>query len=123
VIDSELRRDEGILIVTPRGPLEASDFERLAREVDPYIAEKGRLAGLMIHAKVFPGWRDFAGFRAHVSFVRAHHRKIARLAAVTDSGFASVALCVGRCLVQPQLKRFRYQEKDAALTWLRGPGT
>jgi hypothetical protein len=46
----DLRREESILIVTPGGPLEASDFERLALEVDPCIAEKGRLAGLMIRA-------------------------------------------------------------------------
>ena len=119
MVSYEFQRAASILIVIPQGPLEAADFERLAREVDPYIAEKGQLAGLMIHVKSFPGWRDFAGFRAHVRFVRAHHRKIVRLAAVTDSGFASVALCIGRCFVRPQLKRFRYQEKEAALAWLR----
>jgi hypothetical protein len=44
--------------------------------------------------------------------------EFSRLAAVTDSGLAPVALCVARCFVQPQLKRFGYHEKDAALSWL-----
>ena len=37
----ELLRDRGILIITPNGPLEKADFERLAKEVDPFIASKG----------------------------------------------------------------------------------
>lgn len=122
MVTFELHRTEGILVVMPQGPLEASDFERLAREVDPYIAEKGRLAGLMIHAKAFPGWRDFAGFRAHVSFVRAHHRKIGKIAAASDSCLASLAPYVARCFVQPELKRFRYDDKEAALAWLGEEG-
>ena len=60
MIQHELRRDTGILIVTPQGPLEQKDFEMLAREVDSYIEEKGGLTGLMVHAKSFPGWQDFA---------------------------------------------------------------
>ena len=122
MVNYELRRDEGILIVMPGGPLEASDFERLARELDPYIAEKGQLAGLMIHVKSFPGWRDFAGFRAHLRFVKDHHQKITRLAAVTDSSFASIAPYIARCFVRPKVKRFRYQDKEAALAWLRSTG-
>jgi hypothetical protein len=50
MIQHELRRDTGILIVTPKGPLEKSDFEMLAREMDPYIEEKGGV--LLILAKI-----------------------------------------------------------------------
>ena len=52
----ELLRDRGILIVTPNGPLEKADFERLAKEVDPFIASKGKLTGLLIYTESFPVW-------------------------------------------------------------------
>ena len=61
MIHFDLLRDRGILIVTPQGPLEKTDFDLVAQEVDPYIAEKGKLNGLMIYAKSFPGWKNFEG--------------------------------------------------------------
>ena len=54
MISYELLRDRGILIVRPEGPLEQTDFEALAREVDPYIEAQGKLNGLLIAAKLFP---------------------------------------------------------------------
>ena len=35
MIQYELLSDQGILVVTPAGPLEKADFTRLARDVDP----------------------------------------------------------------------------------------
>jgi hypothetical protein len=46
--------DRGILILSPDGPLEKADFERLSQEIDPFIATHGGLTGLMIYAKPFP---------------------------------------------------------------------
>ena len=40
MIHFELLRDRDILIVSPDGPLEEADFERLAKEDDPFIASK-----------------------------------------------------------------------------------
>lgn len=54
MIRHELNSDKGILIVTPEAPLEASDFERLAGEVDPFIEKAGKLHGLLIYANPFP---------------------------------------------------------------------
>ncbi len=54
-----LLEDAGILIVSPEGPLESSDFAVLAREVDPYLEQKGQLNGLLIQAESFPGWHSF----------------------------------------------------------------
>src|SRR6187402_2518640 len=85
MMHSELLRDRGILLVTPDGPLEKSDFARLAKEVDPFIASNGKLAGLMIRTKSFPGWESLSALVSHFRFVADHHRKIARIAVVTDS--------------------------------------
>ena len=80
MIKSELLKDKGVLIVSPVGPLAASDFERLAQEVDSYIEQNGRLHGLMVHAEFFPGWVDFAALLSHLGHAHAtaptcgHHR-------------------------------------------------
>ena len=41
MIEFELLRDRGVLILSPDGPLEKADFERLAQDIDPFIASKG----------------------------------------------------------------------------------
>jgi hypothetical protein len=122
MIEHELLRDAGVLVVTPRGPLQAADFERLAGAVDPYIAERGGLAGLMIYAESFPGWKDFAGLVAHLRFVREHQRKIRKIAAVTDSGFLSIAPRIAQHFVRAEVRHFPYADRALALAWLGGEG-
>src|SRR3974377_1608806 len=90
MIHYELLSDQGIVIVTPAGPLEKGDFEKLAQAVDPLIESQGRLKGLMILAESFPGWKDFGGLVAHLKFVKNHHRYVQRVAAVSDSGILSI---------------------------------
>ena len=45
MIQFELLRDQGILILSPDGPLEKGDFERLSQEIDPFIVSNGKLTG------------------------------------------------------------------------------
>ncbi len=119
MVKYELNRDAGILIVEPEGPLEAADFERLNQEVDPYIAGKGQLAGLMIYTKSFPGWEDLAAFLSHMRFVRTHVLKIRRIAAVTDSALAILPQLAG-LFAAAKIHHFDYAKRDAALEWLKG---
>ena len=119
MINHQLLRDQGILIVAPEGPLESADFEKLAQEVDPYIEEKGILNGLMIYTEKFPGWDDFAALVSHFKFVKNHHQKIKKVAAVTDSGFVSIAPRIANHFVQAEVRHFDYQDKESALEWLK----
>ena len=119
MISFELLRDDGILIVEPEGRLQTSDFAAIAREVDPFIEERGGLAGLMIYAESFRGWGDFGAFVSHMRFVRGHHRKIARVAAVTDSKFLSIVPSIADHFVAADVRHFDHREKDAALAWLK----
>ena len=48
MLNHKLLSPEGILILEPDAPLEAADFEDLAHEIDPYIAEHGKLPGLSL---------------------------------------------------------------------------
>jgi len=115
----ELNRAEGILIIMPGGPLESADFEKLIQEVDPYIKEKGKLKGLMIYAKSFPGWDNFAAFLSHIKFVKNHHQKVKKIAAVTDAAFLSIMPQVANHFVKAEVRHFDYADKDAALNWLK----
>src|SRR6185295_2313710 len=70
MLSHDLRRDDGILVLKPDGPLEAADFETLAAHVDAYLEQNGTLHGVMVQAKSFPGWKDFSALLAHLKFVK-----------------------------------------------------
>ena len=114
----KLLRDEGILIVRPEGPLSAADFEAVAGEVDPYIEQNGILQGLVIEAEKFPGWEDFAGLVSHLRFIHDHHNYIAKVAAVTDSGFLSIMPRVVDHFITAEVRHFEFADRAAALVWV-----
>jgi hypothetical protein len=118
VIKSELLRESGILIVSPVGPLAASDFAHLAEEIDPYIEQNGRLHGLMIYTEYFPGWENFAALVSHLKFVKGHQSQIEKVAAVSDSGFIKIVPSVVRHFVKPEVRHFDYGDRDKAIEWL-----
>jgi hypothetical protein len=118
MIKAELDKTKGILHARPSGPLEAADFDQLAALADPYIAKKGELAGLLIEAKEFPGWKNLAGMIKHFRFVRNHHRKIRKVALVTDARLGKIAEKFARHFVAAKVKRFPAGHAGSARTWL-----
>lgn len=109
--------DEGMILVEPTGPLEQSDFEKLTREIHSFSKSTGRLPGLVIHTKVFPGWGDFGGFLHHMKFVKEHHREIPRIAIVTDSAMGVVGPGIANYFVSAQVRHFKYDKLDEARQW------
>jgi hypothetical protein len=69
----------------------------------------------MIYSKSFPGWSDFAALIGHLKFVKEHHRRIAKIAAVTDSGFLSIIPHITKHLIDAQIIHFDYRDKQDAL--------
>lgn len=110
--------DKNILVITPQGPLEQADFDKIAKEVDPAIASMGKVSGLMIHMRSFPGWRNYPAFAAHLKFVANHHRAIERIAVVTDSSLLKVLPQVAGYFVHPEIRHFGLDQKEQALSWL-----
>ena len=121
MLTHQLDRATGILTLAPSGRLKAEDFAAVAADVDPWIAEHGDLTGVLVHAKAFPGWEDFAGFLGHVGFVRTHVGKIRRVAIASDSTFLTLAPQIARLFVHAEVRHFGYAEVDAAAAWLAGP--
>lgn len=119
-LEFELLEDQGLLVLEPQDELEADDFERVAREVDPFIDRVGGLAGLVVVAEEFPGWDDFAAFTAHFRFVREHHRSIRRVALVTSSRFLSALPGLAGMFVDAEVKQFPLEQRAEALTWAAG---
>jgi hypothetical protein len=113
----ELREDDAILILEPKGTLEARDFERLSAEVDPYIEKAGSLAGVMVVAEHFPGWDDFAALTSHVAFVREHHKSIQRVALVTADRLVSALPRFASRFVSAEIRVFPMTTRDDALAW------
>ena len=117
MITAELLEDKGVLILSPKTALTKSDFRSVARTVDSYILEKG-LIGVMIEAPSFPGWDSAEALIEHLRFVREHHRKIDRIAAVTDSKVLKTAIGIAEFVVHPEFRTFAKDDRERALTWL-----
>ena len=115
----ELLRNQKIVILRPDGPLAETDFEQLANAIDPIIASSGKLTGILIYTRSFPGWATFGAMLSHLRFIADHHRKIERIGAVTESGLLKSLSRLASHLVAPDIKVFGAGAEDRALAWLQ----
>ena len=118
MISHELDESAGVLIVRPEGKLRIQDFQALSQAVEPFIEKKGGLSGLIIVTEKFPGWANFNGMVEHIKFVQSHHRKIAKVALVTDSKVADVAESLGKHFVKASIKHFPFNDLESAKSWM-----
>src|SRR4051794_21920795 len=121
MIEFELLRDAGVLIVAPKEALTAEDFPAISCTEAVYISEHGMLTGLPLEAASFPGWDSLGALIEHMSFVRGHPRKIERVAVVTDSTILTWAPKIAEHFAHPEFKVFKSGDRAAALAWLH-PG-
>ncbi|HUD71147.1 MAG TPA: STAS/SEC14 domain-containing protein [Dongiaceae bacterium] len=120
MIEHELDRQNSILYLRPKSALDEADFAALAKTVDPFIEETGGLAGLIIEVAAFPGWEGLGAMAAHFRFVRDHHRKIRKVALITDSALGSVGEHMASHFVAAEIRHFRAGEIDVAKRWIAG---
>jgi SpoIIAA-like len=118
MIEHTLDTTNAILYIRPQSSLEKADFEKLAREVDPFIEGTGNLAGLVIETPGFPGWSSFGAFAAHLRFVRDHHKHIKKIALVTDSAVGNIAEHLVSHFVSAEIKQFPASAADSARQWI-----
>ncbi|MFC7338668.1 STAS/SEC14 domain-containing protein [Haloferula chungangensis] len=113
--------DSGVLVVQPSGPITEADFAAVQSDVDPWLKSGGKLKGLLIDAPDFPGWENFAGFRAHLKFVKDHHREIPRVAVVSNDDFLIAMPKLARHFVKAEFRRYNAGETADAIEWLESP--
>ena len=118
MIDYDFLLDESILVLRPQGPLEAADFNLLASQLDTWLVDHARLRGVLIHAKSFPGWEDFAAMLAQFKFLKDHIRKIEKVAVVADGAVADVVPGIANHFVHAQVRHFDFMREDEALDWI-----
>ncbi len=119
VLEYTILKPEGILVLKPNESLSREDFAGLSASVDTYLADHASIHGMLIHAAAFPGWENFAGFTAHIRFVRDHHQKVERVALVTDSPVARVAEALAKHFTAAEIKHFSFTDYEKALNWLK----
>lgn len=118
MIKYELLHDKGILVLHPEGPLDAADFILITNQVDTYLAGHGKLLAVLIHAKSFPGWKNFAAMLAHLKFVKDHIKKIEKVAVVADGALADIVPDIANHFVHAQVQHFDFMREDEAWDWI-----
>ncbi len=119
MLDYSIMKSEGILVLKPHASLSKEDFAGLSAAVDSYLSGHAKLHGVLIHSTGFPGWENFGGFTAHMHFVREHHKKVERVAIVTDSQFAGMAESLGKHFTSAEVRHFPFSDDVQALDWLK----
>ena len=118
MLQARVESETGVIIIEPRGPLHKEDFAGLSRIVDPYLETQGKLQGIMIKAEKFPGWESFGAFTEHIRFVRDHHRRIEKVALVTDSPIGRLGQALVGHFVNAEVRCFAFTAADEANRWL-----
>jgi len=119
VLKHTLLSTEGILILEPADAMESADFEAVIHDIDPYLAEHSSLTGVLIFAKAFPGWLNLEAAISHLQLIENYHKKIKRLAIVSDNGLLAALPKFAPNLLHPDVKHFSESEYDDALQWLQ----
>ena len=120
MIDYSFDAAQSILHLRPKAALTKEDFAQIAKSVDPHIEKKGALAGIIIELSAFPGWDSLGAMAAHFRFVRDHHKKVKKVAVVTDLKLGEVAEKLASHFVSAEIKHFPAGQTQAAQKWIMG---
>jgi hypothetical protein len=118
MLNTTLNEKEAIATLQPEGALSVEDFDQAVKIIDPFLEQGGKLKGLIIYTKSFPGWDSFASLARHLKFVKNHHRKITHLAFVTDSVIGDIVEKIGSYFVAADVKTFTYKQLAEAKKWI-----
>ncbi len=113
-----ITRHKNFCVIEPHGPLTKEDFKTVASQVDPIIEQDGKLDGLVIKTRDFPGWETFSDVVAHFRFVKNHHQMINKVALVTDAKVADLVPTVINHFVKADVKHFAFNEYEKAVEWI-----
>jgi hypothetical protein len=120
MIEHSLDTAHSILYVRPQSALQPEDFAQLAKTVGPYIEATGGLAGLIVEIRAFPGWDSLDAMAAHFRFVRDHHRRIKKVAIVTDAALGTIAERLASHFASATIRHFPAGDLKATQQWIIG---
>ena len=120
MLDFSVDAQHSIVHLRPKAALTKEDFAVLAKAVDPHIEAKGGLAGIIVEIAQFPGWESLGAMAAHFRFVRDHHKKVKKIAVVTDAKIGEIAPKLASHFVSAEIKHFPAGQAQAAQKWITG---
>jgi hypothetical protein len=106
------------LLLEPAGALTPRDLAALAERFEARAAATGRAPNLVVRADAFPTWTELAALLQHLRFIRSRHRRVRRVALVSDARAMEIAPRLARLLVAPKVRHFPADQLDAALAWV-----
>ncbi len=115
-----LDKKSKIAILKPLGALTQGDFTKAKQIIDPFIKKNGKLNGIIIYTKDFPGWNSSKAFSAHIEFIKEHHEHVKKIAFVTDSILVETGDKIGSYFIDTEVKNFNFNELDIAKEWISG---
>jgi hypothetical protein len=118
MLNITLDKEQAIITLEPTEALSEEDFHTAVKVIDPFISEHGKLTGLIIETESFPGWKDFKALLSHLKFIKNHHKKVKRLAFVTDSPIGDFSEHVTSHFVDAEVKSFPYGAHKEARAWI-----
>jgi hypothetical protein len=121
MLDFSVDAERSIVHLRPKAALAKEDFAVLAKAVDPHIEAKGGLAGIIVEIAQFPGWESLGAMAAHFKFVREHHRKVRKIAIVTDAKIGEIAPKLASHFVAAEIRHFPAGQVREAEKWIAGP--
>jgi len=121
MLEYSFDKEKAVLHVTPKTSLNKEDFNDLSKVVDPFIEKTGGLNGLILQVERFPGWENWSALVRHFRFVRDHHRKIQKVAIVTNSLIGEIGEHITSHFVSAKIKHFSGNQIEAAKEWITKP--
>lgn len=112
--------EPGVIVVEVCEPLRVEDFLLLGQLADGWLADHATLPGLVVHTRRVPGWASPGALLRHAGFVAGHHRRLDRVAVVSDARAAAVLSLIAGRVLHPQVRAFRYDRLEEAVAWAGG---
>ncbi len=119
MINITFDKEAPIVTFEPEGELHESDFEILPKILDPFIKIHKTLDGFVVLAKTFPPYDEFEACLAHMKFIKNQHKKVKRIALVTDSDVGDWEARLASHFVSAEIRRFAYDNYDEAKAWVK----
>ena len=113
-----LDKKNALAVLEPSEALAEDDFTHAAQIIDPFIKAQGKLNGIIIHTKSFPGWKNYAALSRHIRFIKNHHRRIKRLAFASDTLAIALTKTIAKPFLAVEIKIFEYDKFEEAKKWV-----
>ncbi|HIP19011.1 MAG TPA: STAS/SEC14 domain-containing protein [Sulfurovum sp.] len=118
MLNITLDREKAIVTLEPEDILSKEDFDIAVKIIDSFVAEHGKLTGLIIASESFSIQKTFSALVKHLVFIKKYHKKLKRLAVVTDSDTEEFAENIISHFINAEVRHFPFEKRKEAREWI-----